>query len=720
MPVKESELMQKVRAGDKDAFEKWMDIYSGDIERFAIQYGCVLEQAADIAEETFRTLHNELNTIGNEESLICTLYKNALKILAHAHPVAPCNEAIFRFQEDQELHNQIVQLETRKKIPFILSKFHKMDDVEIATIMDTSPMIVEQAVMEASRDLGDGQLEKRIEFLEKSYGRMKSSFRKERVFAMPQKELQATGKVEQSISKKSMISWIAGSLILLSLILVPIVTSEEYKMASDEKYLERLVASFEKEIGSRYSELGLKESTEEDMVEFNPNQYGKQQRDDFESMVHRYNKDLTKTDTLNKKKIRKEYRKIIKSLELPSVMTARLFKNPLTDDMEKSDEFMKSYLEQFTVIQNSYYMVLINGSKFIEAAVVDGELDIDMFMEKKDTYPEELQLALDGMIKQNIYPESIKNWGAIAPVFKKNKVSAKIRSSIHPDLGGFLTVMEVVPLLNYPGLAHSLSDSIDYLLEIEKTLLATTLNDEATNHLSWTYSELFHEISGGAEPDTIFGADGIVKDEFREGWKRIASAGESSPTAFIMQTIISEMEATGWTGSKSLNRLMVYDVQQALELAKEGKLDTFGISGIIQTETGMENTTFPNPEFENKVQETYYSFSSHHDQSVLKEVSPLVIIGVYYYANDQEDPETMWHLYSKTKNEVQLEEFVNEWSHLDVDIYSLDSLQFEDRGEMTGSIGFQRGNTISFGTQMVLNEDFVWEIEYIFNPTFFE
>ena len=457
---------------------------------------------------------------------------------------------IFPFQEDQELHDKIVQLETENKIPFILSQFHKMDDLEIATIMDTSLEIVEQAITEAFRDLGDGQLEKRMEFLKKSYRRMKSSFRKEQVFAMPQKELQATGKVKQSISKKSMISWIAGTLILLSLLIVPVVTSEEYKMASDEKYLERLGVSFEKEIGSRYTELGLKESTEEDIVEFNPNQYGKQQRDDFESMVHRYDKDLTKTGTLNKKKIKKEYRKIIKSLELPSVMTARLFKNPLTDDMEKSDEFMKGYLEQFTVIQNSYYMVLINGSKIIEDAVVDGELDIDKFMEKKDTYPEELQLALDGMIKQNIYPESIKNWGAIAPVFKKNKVSAKIRSSIHPDLGGFLTVMEVVPLLSYPGLAHSLADSIDYLLEIEKTLLVTTLNDEATNHLIWTYSELFHEISGGAEPDNVFGTDGVVKDEFREGWKRIASAEEGSPTAFIMQIIISEMEATDWTEVK--------------------------------------------------------------------------------------------------------------------------------------------------------------------------
>ncbi len=48
----------------------------------------------------------------------------------------------------------------------------------------------------------------------------------------------------------------------------------------------------------------------------------------------------------------------------------------------------------------------------------------------------------------------------------------------------------------------------------------------------------------------------------------------------------------------------------------------------MQTETGMEIVTLPDPEFENIVQETFYSFSSNHDLFVLKEVRPLVIIGV--------------------------------------------------------------------------------------------
>ena len=130
----------------------------------------------------------------------------------------------------------------KRKIKYhsFFRNFHKLDDLEIAAIMDTSLEEVQQAITAASRDLEDAQLEKRLEFLNKSYRRMKSSFRKEQVFAKPQKELQATGKLKQSISKKTMISWIAGILILLSLIIVPVVTSEEYKIASAEKYLERL------------------------------------------------------------------------------------------------------------------------------------------------------------------------------------------------------------------------------------------------------------------------------------------------------------------------------------------------------------------------------------------------------------------------------------------------------------------------------------------------
>ena len=63
--------------------------------------------------------------------------------------------------------------------------------------------------------------------------------------------------------------------------------------------------------------------------------------------------------------------------------------------MENSEEFMKGYLEQFTVIQQSYYMILFKDSNNLsEDAVVDGELDIEKFMEEKDTYPRRPKIGI--------------------------------------------------------------------------------------------------------------------------------------------------------------------------------------------------------------------------------------------------------------------------------------------------------------------------------------
>ena len=61
------------------------------------------------------------------------------------------------------------QVETGNKVPFILSKFHKLNDLEIAAITDSSLETVEQAITEVSHQLGEAQLEKRLEFLDKSY-----------------------------------------------------------------------------------------------------------------------------------------------------------------------------------------------------------------------------------------------------------------------------------------------------------------------------------------------------------------------------------------------------------------------------------------------------------------------------------------------------------------------------------------------------------------------
>ena len=55
------------------------------------------------------------------------------------------------------MHDKIVKLETDRKVPFILSEFHMMDDLGIAAILDTSQETIEQAIAEAFYDLEIGR-----------------------------------------------------------------------------------------------------------------------------------------------------------------------------------------------------------------------------------------------------------------------------------------------------------------------------------------------------------------------------------------------------------------------------------------------------------------------------------------------------------------------------------------------------------------------------------
>ena len=50
---------------------------------------------------------------------------------------------------------------------------------------------------------------------------------------------------------------------------------------------------------------------------------------------------------------------------------------------------------------------------------------------------------------------------------------------------------------------------------------------------------------------------------------------------------------------------------------------------------------------------------------------------------------------------------------MDIDIDSLDSLQFDGSEETAGSIGFQQGNTTAYLVQMVLDDDTVWRISHV-------
>ena len=107
--MEESEWIEKVKNGDLAAFEKWMDLHSGNLERFAIQCGCTREWAGKVTEETFRTFYADLANLNDEERLRYDLYRIVLEKLVHIQRTEPLQESILSFEEDQQLHEKIMQ-----------------------------------------------------------------------------------------------------------------------------------------------------------------------------------------------------------------------------------------------------------------------------------------------------------------------------------------------------------------------------------------------------------------------------------------------------------------------------------------------------------------------------------------------------------------------------------------------------------------------------------
>ena len=137
------------------------------------------------------------------------------------------------------------------------------------------------------------------------------------------------------------------------------VTGEEYQKSSTEKYVERLKVSFEKEVENKFDELGFPETIEQDGYEFISG-FADAPRSDFDAMIRDYERRLSKNEKVDKKEIKKEYKEILGQLQLPSEMAEQLIKNPLTNDKRKSEEFINSYLEKLSYIQDSFYTIYYN------------------------------------------------------------------------------------------------------------------------------------------------------------------------------------------------------------------------------------------------------------------------------------------------------------------------------------------------------------------------
>ena len=149
------ELIEKAQQGDRAAYGELMQLHYRTVEKFAYQCGVHLDDIPDVTQEVFIKLYRFLHQF-KQERFTTWLYKITLntardyyrkenrewdkqqKVSEHRPPNVQesAETQVLLFEEDRELHQAIVQLDEKYRIPLILYYFQDLSYQQIADVLN--------------------------------------------------------------------------------------------------------------------------------------------------------------------------------------------------------------------------------------------------------------------------------------------------------------------------------------------------------------------------------------------------------------------------------------------------------------------------------------------------------------------------------------------------------------------------------------------------------
>lgn len=561
-------LEKRILQGEQEAFKEWIRLHIRKIERFARQYGASLEEASTVAENVFRNIYESLEDVTGNHLKESSLFINAIKEL-DGRQTADISGGLFSFEEDNELHRRLVALPKECRVPFILVRFHKKTMKEIAEITGLTEQQANQAVNEAYSILDEYELEKKLEFLSKSYERLSPYYNETNIFHSKVEEIlpvEQTSKTDKS--KRPFLFWGIGAGLLLGLLsIITYTNSNAYQEKSAEKFMEMARVSFQEELERNLQLAGLPapEFLRRDIY---GEKYGEDTRRKFDWFIADLGDQLERDGRIDKKEAKTDFESLKHELMAPSEMAAELSENPLVNDEEKSMDFVNEYIQKMSTLMRSYmYIVAQNENLIRESGRNDeGGYDLEAFYAEKSSYPDAFQHALDGMEFQGFVLKNAMSMQAeyvdVYPNIGTPELSKALQENLHPDTGIYITVLmgDQIDIHN-----HSVDEQTDLLFQIEKGLFQAKGYQELYSVVFDTYNSMIYLLTGLGGHFEIYDPTGTIKEEYKEAWTRIASNGENSPAAQIMSEVIIEMEESDWTTSDYLERLQYFSIQSEVK-----------------------------------------------------------------------------------------------------------------------------------------------------------
>lgn len=557
-----NEEKQPTLAEDKESSLEWIRLMLPHMERLAIQYGLRPQQAANFVETVFQKLYENRSEALHEDDTIRILLGRLEDVTIH-----PSDEKLFAFKEDEVLHNRMIDLPKEVRIPFILNLFHNKSTAQIAEILNVPTEQVETQLAEAFQQLNEPNLEKKLEFLHTSYGRLQTLYDEDRIFTHTTHHSIEPAKLKgKKPKRKTLAMWSLGVAMLFTLLFVSVTNSEAYQKSASEKFIEAYKEEFEKEIAKRLELAGLTKRTAITMNHYN--MYGEDTRLSFKDWLRALTRELEENGKIDRRKAKEDYAALINELKLPSELMAELKNKPLVNDRTASIAFIGNLIGSSSMLIQSYSAILQDHEDVIPTYEWNdnGTVIVQTLAENDEGYPKQLQDALKGMKTQNITVvghDSMFHY----PQFGDEQLIEDIQNKLHPSVHEYVNLLiggfeEIVK--------KPLDEQVDLLFFVEDDLMGGELtglfsNEYVEQMIVGSYMWLFHSILGleFESMERSYNLSGDIKPEYRKVWKQIADREQPSPAATVMTTVIENMEKEGWSRNTLENQnsyMEIYDL----------------------------------------------------------------------------------------------------------------------------------------------------------------
>lgn len=694
--------------------ESLIETYAETIERFALQYGCTAEQAANVTANVYE--------VAEDQKMMVTIANDFLRKIK----VGSQMDDLFSFQEDAALHSEMLKLDHETRVSFILYTFHHLQMCEIAEALGCTSNEVEERVQQAEHTLkvalneqSDERLKKRLSFLGKSYGRLPLTFDVNQISHAESIEVTPKVKSRHKMSPRGWMTAVILGILVIGLAAATYVNGTSSGLTSDERYVEKMQKKFAQEKRNKGKILGVDEHI------VNGIYFIENGNIEFESLIQELELRIKGEKEVNRKYADEKYKEISEEMKLPSELSAELFKRPLREDEEQSVAFASNYVEKLQQLQFALFEEVLPDFNKFTAEFIDDERDLiaERFLERQNEFSEQTKRAIKALESQSLPP---------LPTYLYNKESKKlinqflqpIRKSLHPEAGAYFIAYEKEPLItsNENGeeqLMYSLEEVVGFIKEMENQNAFDRNDEHYMMQMHGTIAWLIQAVVTGKGEEPFTDVKGVITEPYQKAWKRLAAFGDDSGVGRLMTHIVEEMEDSGWKENKEYASQHGFLIYEAFTAASNRRLEVFNFNEVLSHHDMYENLMLDPQLMEENTSELYDAFSLHYNREMLVSVLPLEILSLFYYANDKEDPLTMWHLFDEASRTGTPEEYVNNWEKEKPLLKEANFVNF-DASLVMGTeelpltpIEFQYNDRTSYDVWMSYANDDVWQIQRI-------